>query len=48
MLNLLVAGAAALTFALWLRASWYIPVRDGLALATTVFVIYLLLGEQLR
>ncbi|MER7507057.1 hypothetical protein ABTX82_01710 [Streptomyces lavendulae] len=46
MLNLLLAGAAALIFALWLRASWYIPIRDGLALAAAVFVIYLLLGEQ--
>ncbi|MFD4921167.1 hypothetical protein ACFWNE_07585 [Streptomyces goshikiensis] len=48
MLNLLLAGATALIFALWLRASWYIPIRDGLTLSIVLFVIYLLLGEQFR
>lgn len=46
MLNLGLAGAAAIVFALWLRATCYVPVRDGLALSAGLFVIYLLLGEQ--
>ncbi|MFJ3839447.1 hypothetical protein ACIPY6_28625 [Streptomyces sp. NPDC090054] len=46
MLDLVLAGAAALIFALWLRLSWYIPVRDGLALSGALFVIYLLLIQQ--
>jgi hypothetical protein len=45
-LNLVIAGAAALIFALWLRTSWYVPVRDGLALSGGLFAIYLLLVEQ--
>ena len=48
MLDLPIAGATAIVFALWLRASWYVPIRDGLALAAALAVIYLLLTAQFR
>lgn len=43
MSNLLIAAGAALVFAVWLRLWWFVPVRDGLAVAGALFLIYIVI-----
>jgi hypothetical protein len=43
--RLLVAAAAALVFALWLRARYYVLLGDGIALAALLFLIYLFVAS---
>ncbi|MDR3082125.1 MAG: hypothetical protein LBV60_14575 [Streptomyces sp.] len=44
-MRLLVAAAAALVFALWLRARYYVLLGDGIALAALLFLIYLFVAS---
>lgn len=37
----LIAAAAALLFAVWLRLHFYVLLRDGLALAAVAYALYL-------
>jgi hypothetical protein len=43
--RLLVAVAAALVFALWLRARYYVLIGDGLAVAALLFLLYLFIAS---
>ncbi|MBQ1164400.1 hypothetical protein KBZ21_41140, partial [Streptomyces sp. A73] len=37
---------AALVFAVWLRLQWYVLISDGLMIAGSLFLIYLLVAAQ--
>ncbi|MFK0182326.1 hypothetical protein ACIQVR_40950 [Streptomyces xanthochromogenes] len=41
-------AAAALAFALWLRARYYVLLGDGIALAALLFLIYLFIASQIH
>ncbi|MFE4867699.1 hypothetical protein [Streptomyces sp. NPDC056682] len=45
-MRLLVAVAAALVFALWLRARYYVLIGDGLMIALGLFLIYLFIASN--
>ncbi|MGW3321121.1 hypothetical protein [Streptomyces virginiae] len=47
-MDLLVAAVAALTFAVVLRARWYVPVGDGLGLAAAVLILYVIAAAAIR
>ncbi|MEU4967797.1 hypothetical protein [Streptomyces smyrnaeus] len=44
--DLVVAAGAALVFAVWLRLQWYVLISDGLMIAGSLFLIYLLVAAQ--
>ncbi|MFF5778150.1 hypothetical protein ACFY7Y_14515 [Streptomyces virginiae] len=47
-MDLLVAAVAGLVFAVALRVRWYVPVGDGLALAASVLVLYVIAAAAIR
>lgn len=46
MIDLLVAAAAACVFALWLNRQYAVLVRDGLAAAAVLFLIYVAIAAN--
>lgn len=44
-MRLVVAALAALAFAVWLRARYYVLIGDGVALAAALFLIYLFVAS---
>lgn len=48
MIDLVVAAAAGLAFALWLRARYYVLIGDGLTIAAVLFVLYLFIATLAR
>ena len=43
-----MAAVAGLAFAVVLRARWYVPLDDGLLLAGSVFILYVLASAAIR
>lgn len=48
MIDLVVAAIAALLFAAYLRARYYVLLHDGLAAAAVLFLLYLFVSAQIR
>lgn len=48
MIDFVVAAVAALLFAGWLRARYYVLFRDGLTAAAVLFVLYAAVASYLR
>ncbi|MFD7661052.1 hypothetical protein [Streptomyces sp. NPDC059788] len=48
MIDLLVAAAAGLAFALWLRVRYCVLLGDGLIAAAVLFVLYVFIAALAR
>lgn len=48
LLDIYVAAGAAVLVALWLRLQFYVLIRDGLMIAATVFLLYLVVAAVLN